>query len=74
MTEEEIKLRTKFYLAPKSISIEQLRIMDKEYTNYPGLNREQTQKVYEELKKFKDGLDPDGIAVYRNGVKVTWPK
>ena len=50
MTEEEIKLRTKFYLAPKDISLDTLRQMDKEYTSYPGLSLKQAQATVAKLK------------------------
>ncbi len=53
MTEEEIKLRTKFYLAPASTSIDELRIMDKEYTSYPGLTMEQAKETYNKILEFK---------------------
>lgn len=66
MTEEEIKLRTKFYLAPKSTSIEALRIMDKEYTNYPGLNKEQAKKLYDQLSNFKSSLNSDRVKIIKS--------
>jgi hypothetical protein len=59
MTEEEIKLRTKFYLAPKSMSIEELRKMDKKYTNYPGLSMEQASNTYMDIVKTHGYLIPD---------------
>lgn len=59
MTDEEIKLRTKFYLAPKSISLEQLKKMDKEYTAYPGLTHEQAVELSSKLLQFKNNLDAD---------------
>jgi hypothetical protein len=51
VTEEEIKLRTKFYLAPKSISLEQLKDMDKKYTSYPGLTFDQAKELFNKLPK-----------------------
>ena len=51
MTEEEIKLRTKFYLAPKSTTLEQLREMDKINTSYPGLTLEQAKEAFNKLPK-----------------------
>lgn len=74
MTDEEKMLRAKFYLAPNTVSLDQLRAMNEKYTAYPGLTREQVEKLNSELMEFKSSLDPDGIAVYRNGIKVTWPK
>lgn len=52
MIEEEVKLRTKFYLAPKDLPLETLRQMDKEYTSYPGLNLKQAQVTAGKLKSF----------------------
>ena len=49
MTEEEIKLRTKFYLAPKATSLEELRVMNKKYTSYPGLTLEQAREAANKL-------------------------
>jgi hypothetical protein len=46
MTEEEIKLRTKFYLAPKTTSLEELKVMNDKYTSYPGLIPEQTKESF----------------------------
>jgi hypothetical protein len=66
MTEEEIKLRTKFYLAPASTSIDELRIMDKEYTSYPGLTMEQAKETYNKILEFKNSLDPDGVKIVRS--------
>jgi hypothetical protein len=51
MTEEEIKLRTKFYLAPKTTSLEELRIMNEKYTSYPGLTLEQAKEAASKLPK-----------------------
>lgn len=66
MTEEEIKLKSKFYLAPKSITLEELREMDKKYTAYPGLTLEQAIDLSIEISKFKNSLDPDGVKVIKN--------
>lgn len=51
MTEEEIKLRSKFYLAPQSTTLDDLRAMDKKYTAYPGATQEQAKELYENIKK-----------------------
>lgn len=69
MTEEEKMLRAKFHLAPKSTDLDTLRKMNKEYTAYPGLNKEQAQKLYEDLQNFKQSLDSDGVAVWIDGKK-----
>jgi len=53
MTEEEIKLRTKFYLAPKATSLEELRVMNEKYTSYPGLTLEQAKELSNRLKDYK---------------------
>ena len=53
MTEEEIKLRTKFYLAPKTTSLEQLKVMNDKYTSYPGLTLEQAKETSNQLKDYK---------------------
>jgi hypothetical protein len=53
MTEEEIKLRTKFYLAPKTTSLEQLKVMNDKYTSYPGLTLEQAKETSNHLKDYK---------------------
>lgn len=45
MNEEEIKLRSKFYLAPKSISLDELKKMEVKYTAYPGLTIEQAKEL-----------------------------
>ena len=66
MTEEEIKLKTKFYLAPASTSIDELRRMDKEYTAYPGLTHEQALKLGRKVLNFKNSLDSDGVKVIRS--------
>jgi hypothetical protein len=66
MTEEEIKLRTKFYLARVSTSIEELRTMDKEYTSYPGLTMKQAKETYNKILEFKNSLDPDGVKIVRS--------
>jgi hypothetical protein len=66
MTEEEMKLRSKFYLAPKSMSIEELRKMDKKYTNYPGLTMEQAKETYNKILEFKNSLDSDGVKVIKS--------
>lgn len=51
MTDEEIKLRTKFYLAPKATSLEELRVMDEKYTSYPGLTLKQAKESFNSLPK-----------------------
>jgi hypothetical protein len=51
VTEEEIKLRTKFYLAPKATSLKELKDMDKKYTSYPGLTLDQAKKLFNKLPK-----------------------
>jgi hypothetical protein len=66
MTEEEIKLRTKFYLAPASTSIDELRRMDKEYTSYPGATYEQAVELGRKVLDFKNSLDPDGVKIVRS--------
>ena len=53
MTDEEIKLRTKFYLAPKNTSLEELRVMNDTYTSYPGLTLEQAKESSNQLKDYK---------------------
>jgi hypothetical protein len=53
MTEEEIKLRSKFYLAPKATSLEQLRVMNDKYTSYPGLTLEQAKESSNQLRDYK---------------------
>jgi len=52
MTDEEIKLRTKFYLAPKSTTLQELKEMDKKYTSYPGLTLDQAQNSAKKLKSL----------------------
>jgi len=74
MTNEEVVLRSKFYLAPKNYTLEDLKHLNNKYTAYPGLTQEQANKVYKEIQNFKNELDPDGIAVYKNGKKVDWPR
>ena len=61
MTEEEIKLRAKFYLAPNFIGLDQLKKMDKEYTAYPGLTHEQAVELSKKVSQFKNRLDADGV-------------
>ena len=51
MTDEEIKLRTKFYLAPKTTSLKELRVMNDKYTAYPGLTLEQAKESFKNLPK-----------------------
>lgn len=52
MNEEELKLRSKFYLAPKTITLKELKKMNDKYTSYPGLTLEQAKKLSEDLKNF----------------------
>jgi hypothetical protein len=52
MNEEEIKLRAKFYLAPKNTTLEELKEMDKKYTSYPGLTLDQAKHTAQKLKPF----------------------
>jgi hypothetical protein len=52
MNEEELKLRAKFYLAPKNTSLKELKEMDKKYTSYPGLTIEQAKYTAQKLKLF----------------------
>jgi len=51
MTEEEIQLRTKFYLAPKTTTLEELSIMNEKYTSYPGLTMEQAVETLDKIQK-----------------------
>ena len=53
MTQEEIQLRTKFYLAPKSTTIEELKTMNDKFTSYPGLTMEQAKETYNKILEFK---------------------
>jgi len=69
MTDEEKVLRAKFYLAPSSTTLEELRRMEKEYTSYPGLTLEQAKKMYDEIMIFKNSLDHDNVGVWIDGVK-----
>lgn len=66
MTDEEKMLRAKFYLAPMSTSLEQLKEMNEKYTAYPGLTLDQAKELHAELMEFKNNLDPDGIKVIRS--------
>lgn len=45
MSDEEKMLRAKFYLAPKSISLDELKKMEVKYTAYPGLTIEQAKEL-----------------------------
>lgn len=69
MTEEEKMLRAKFYLAPTTVTLDQLKKMNDTYTAYPGLNKEQVEKLLKDLKNFKESLDSDGVAVWIDGVR-----
>lgn len=69
MTEEEKMLRAKFYLAPKTVTLDQLKKMNDIYTAYPGLTKEQSEKLASDLNNFKQSLDSDGVAVFVDGVK-----
>jgi hypothetical protein len=59
MTQEEIQLRTKFYLAPKSTTLEELKIMNEKFTSYPGLTLDQAKETLENIKKTHGHLIPD---------------
>jgi hypothetical protein len=52
MNNEEKMLRAKFYLAPKSTTLQQLKEMDKKYTSYPGLTLDQAKESAKKLKSF----------------------
>ena len=52
MTNEEQMLRSKFYLAPKNISLKELKEMDQKYTAYPGLTLEQARELYSNINKL----------------------
>jgi hypothetical protein len=69
MIDEEKMLRAKFYLAPASVSFEQLKEMNAKFTAYPGLTKDQANELYDNLQKFKESLDKDNVAVWINGVK-----
>lgn len=69
MTDEEKMLRTKFYLAPSTVTLDQLRHMNQEYVAYPGLTKEQANKLYDNLQDFKLSLDNDNVGVWIDGVK-----
>jgi hypothetical protein len=62
MTQEEIQLRTKFYLAPKSTTLEELKIMNEKFTSYPGLTIDQGKKTLENIKKTHGHLMPSAKA------------
>ena len=66
MTDEEKVLRAKFYLAPKTVSLDDLRKMNEKYTAYPGATQEQALEIYEKILKFKSNLDHDGVKVIKN--------
>jgi len=51
--ENELALRMKFYMAPKSTTYEQLVEMNEKYTSYPGLTLDQAKETYEQLMKLK---------------------
>jgi hypothetical protein len=53
MNNEEKMLRAKFYLAPKEVTLESLREMDKKYKSYPGLTQDQAIESAEKLKVYK---------------------
>jgi hypothetical protein len=65
MNEEEIKLRAKFYLAPKNTTLEELKKMDKKYISYPGLTLDQSKSISKNLLAFKNSLDKDNIRVIK---------
>jgi hypothetical protein len=65
MNEEELKLRSKFYLSPKKITLEELKQMDEKYTSYPGLTLKQAKDLSEELLSFKNSLQKNGIKVIK---------
>lgn len=66
MNEEELKLKSKFYLSPKKITLEELKQMNKKYTSYPGLTLKQCKDLSEELLLFKNSLDYDMVKVIRS--------
>lgn len=53
MTDEELQLRSKFYLAPRSTTVEELKEMDATYTSYPGLTLEQAQQTATKLRSLQ---------------------
>jgi hypothetical protein len=58
MTQEEIQLRTKFYLAPKSTTLEELNTMNDKFTSYPGLTLDQARESLENIRKTHGHLMP----------------
>ena len=58
MTQEEIQLRTKFYLAPKSTTLEELKTMNEKFTSSPGLTLDQARETLENIKKTHGHLMP----------------
>jgi hypothetical protein len=57
MTNEELRLRRKFYLAPESTSLEELKELDTTYTAYPGLTLAQAQQLAEKLRS-RQAVEP----------------
>lgn len=54
MSENELQLRAKFYLAPKETTFEQLIEMNEKYTNYPGLTLEQAKETSLKIMELKN--------------------
>ncbi len=51
MTDEEKMLRAKFYLAPKTVSLDDLRKINEKYTSYPGLTFDQAKELDVRIKE-----------------------
>lgn len=56
MSENELQLRAKFYLAPKETTFEQLIEMNEKYTNYPGLTLEQAKETSLKIMELKNNV------------------
>jgi hypothetical protein len=54
--DNELMLRMKFYMAPKTTTYEELVAMNEKFTSYPGLTLEQAKETHKKLQKIKNSL------------------